>query len=131
MAQLQSLSIGGNTVADFIIEQGTSDIWTYRKWNSGIVEMYATPMAHGAVDDTQKDSNGKSLSVNAYTLPFTLHGEICCNVNCFSPQGWKVQSVYPKLINSSNNTIEIIMYTESETTISNVYISINIITHWK
>lgn len=34
MAQLKSLSIGGNTVADFVVEQGTSDIWTYRKWYS-------------------------------------------------------------------------------------------------
>ena len=40
MAQLQSLSIGGNTVADFVVEQGTSDIWTYRKWNSGIAECW-------------------------------------------------------------------------------------------
>lgn len=27
-------------VADCIVEQGTSDIWTYRKWNSGIAECW-------------------------------------------------------------------------------------------
>lgn len=116
---------------DYVVEQGTSGIWHYHKYNSGIVEMYATPMAHGAVDDTQKDSNGKSLSVNTYTLPFALHGDISCNVNCFSPQGWKVQKVYPKLINSSDNTIDIIMYTESEPRVSDVYISIIINASWK
>lgn len=25
---------------DWIVEQGTSDIWTYRKWNSGIAECW-------------------------------------------------------------------------------------------
>lgn len=40
MAQLKSLSIDGNPVADFIVEQGTSDIWTYRKWNSGVYEAW-------------------------------------------------------------------------------------------
>lgn len=29
-------------LADFIVEQGTSGIWTYRKWNSGIAECWGT-----------------------------------------------------------------------------------------
>ena len=28
--------------ADYVIEQGTSGIWTYRKWNSGIAECWGT-----------------------------------------------------------------------------------------
>lgn len=31
----------GNT-KDYIVEQGTSGIWTYRKWNSGIAECWGT-----------------------------------------------------------------------------------------
>jgi hypothetical protein len=27
-------------VKDYVVEQGTSDIWTYRKWNSGIAECW-------------------------------------------------------------------------------------------
>ena len=27
---------------DYIVEQGTSGIWTYRKWNSGIAECWGT-----------------------------------------------------------------------------------------
>jgi hypothetical protein len=34
------ISIAGMPVADFIIEQGTSDFWTYRKWYSGIAECW-------------------------------------------------------------------------------------------
>lgn len=33
-------------VADYVVEQGTSGSWTYRKWNSGIAECWC------AVDDT-------------------------------------------------------------------------------
>lgn len=29
-----------NTSVDYIVEQGTSGIWTYRKWNSGIAECW-------------------------------------------------------------------------------------------
>ena len=28
-------------IADYIVEQGTSGIWTYKKWNGGIVEVWA------------------------------------------------------------------------------------------
>ena len=29
-----------DTIADYIVEQGTSGIWTYRKWNSGVAECW-------------------------------------------------------------------------------------------
>lgn len=35
--------------ADYIVEQGTSGNWTYRKWNSGIAECwgeYKTTITH-------------------------------------------------------------------------------------
>ena len=35
-----ALKIKNNEVADYIVEQGTSGIWTYRKWNSGIAECW-------------------------------------------------------------------------------------------
>ena len=28
--------------ADFVVEQGTSGVWKYRKWNSGIVELWTS-----------------------------------------------------------------------------------------
>lgn len=37
-----SLQIDGLPVIDFIVEQGTSGIWTYRKWNSGVAECWGT-----------------------------------------------------------------------------------------
>lgn len=40
--KLASLQIDGQPLIDFIVEQGTSGIWTYRKWNSGIAECWGT-----------------------------------------------------------------------------------------
>ena len=36
------MTIGGSTLADYVVEQGTSGIWTYRKWNSGLAECWGT-----------------------------------------------------------------------------------------
>ncbi len=35
-----NLNLNGIPMLDFIVEQGTSGIWTYRKWNSGIAECW-------------------------------------------------------------------------------------------
>lgn len=32
--------LDSNNTADYVIEQGTSGIWTYRKWNSGVAECW-------------------------------------------------------------------------------------------
>lgn len=34
------VSLGNDSLADYIVEQGTSGIWTYRKWNSGVAECW-------------------------------------------------------------------------------------------
>lgn len=31
-----------SVAVDYVVEQGTSGIWTYRKWNSGIAECWGT-----------------------------------------------------------------------------------------
>lgn len=43
--QDELIRVGGSgtlPVADYVVEQGTSGIWTYRKWNSGIAECWTT-----------------------------------------------------------------------------------------
>ena len=59
-----------DTIADYIVEQGTSGIWTYRKWNSGIAECWAS-------DITSSDSGSAEGSVywsrsNTYNFPSGL-----------------------------------------------------------
>ena len=36
----KGVNINGYPVADFVIEEGTNDIWTYRKWYSGLSECW-------------------------------------------------------------------------------------------
>ena len=36
----ENLRINGNAIADFIVEQGTSGNWTWRKWSSGLQELF-------------------------------------------------------------------------------------------
>ncbi len=53
--------------ADYIVEQGTSGIWTYRKWNSGIAECWGTT----SVPSTSYSANGGYKNVTE-TLPSGL-----------------------------------------------------------
>jgi hypothetical protein len=39
------VSINGQEIKDYIVGRGTSGIWTYRKWNSGIAECWGTVAA--------------------------------------------------------------------------------------
>lgn len=60
--------------ADYIVEQGTSGIWTYRKWNSGIAECWGkeakvtpvtTAWGNGYVSSQLSTSFPSGLFVNA------------------------------------------------------------------
>lgn len=37
---ITTLSIGGETIADWVTEQGTNGEWKYRKWHSGKIEAW-------------------------------------------------------------------------------------------
>ena len=41
-----------NSAVDYIVEQGTSGIWTYRKWNSGIAECWGRISISGLTTNT-------------------------------------------------------------------------------
>ena len=40
--KIQQIAEKLGLIADYVVEQGTSGIWTYRKWNSGIAELWGT-----------------------------------------------------------------------------------------
>lgn len=71
--RVNALSIGGDLISDYIVSQGTSGIWTYRKWASGVAECWlesdltltgTTPVAY---------MNGSAyLSYVDVDLPFTF-----------------------------------------------------------
>ena len=59
-----NISIQGNTLADFVIEQGIQDGWVYKKWNSGIVECWKEYRF-------KPDNTGTVYSSIAYPFTFT------------------------------------------------------------
>lgn len=59
------------TPADYVVEQGTSDIWTYRKWNSGIAECWGTT-AYRSVSTTSAFGNAYYGSLQTITYPSGL-----------------------------------------------------------
>ena len=68
------ISING-TAVDYIVEQGTSGIWTYRKWNSGIAECW------GISDSVTADISvawgsmfAKDDAIPNYSYPFSFVG---------------------------------------------------------
>ena len=58
------IKFGPYSMQDFVVEQGTHDIWTYRKWSSGTAECYGTL---SSVPYNCPGYNGFNVS-----LPFTF-----------------------------------------------------------
>ena len=60
-------------MADFVTEQGTSGIWRYRKWNSGIAECWGTYSASIQVTTSAAPYGGyRSAQLNAPNYPSGL-----------------------------------------------------------
>lgn len=117
---------GESGSADYVVEQATSGIWTYRKWNNGSVEMWG---------------NAESLTVSSgyysVALPFAL-------INTFTPivsiTGWygtdanrNTVDVYQTYGGMSGNSIIVYVRTYSGAVISSGYgrASIYLFGKWK
>ncbi len=63
----------GNT-KNYIVEQGTSGVWTYRKWNSGFAECYGYHTVSGLNISTAWGSWYASPAIALPSFPFTFVG---------------------------------------------------------
>lgn len=63
-----AINSGGS--ADYIVEEGTSGIWTYRKWASGIAECWGTASYSGSWTAW---GSLYALSFNNINYPFTFY----------------------------------------------------------
>lgn len=60
-----------STAVDGVVEQGTSNIWTYRKWDSGIAECWGTYTASIAINTSATSYGGyRSAQISTPTFPF-------------------------------------------------------------
>ncbi len=63
---------------DYVIDQGTSDIWRYRKWNSGIVELWGR--WSGTLTNYATVLTWYGYNTGSINLPFTVY-EPCTQVS--------------------------------------------------
>lgn len=84
--------ISGVGSADFIVEQGTSGIWTYRKWASGIAECWGAKSVTTAISTAMGSIYRNSSEIAKINYPFTFttisKASIeCKNYNCWFMRG--------------------------------------------
>lgn len=81
-SQAASLVDDAQPVADFIVEQGTLNGWTYRKWNSGVAECWRRIAVNTAVSTAWGGLFVSGyLSATNLSLPFTFKEIPMINVN--------------------------------------------------
>lgn len=76
-------------VADYIVEQGTSGIWTYRKWNSGIAECWG--IYESAITGSTSWGSIYYTTIKTVSFPTSLFIECpSCSITSIGSniQGW-------------------------------------------
>ena len=97
-ASIKALSV------DYIVEQGTSGIWTYRKWNSGIAECW------GEYSKTEP-AHTNDIGIYVY-FPFTFKSAPLVNVG-FKGGGWDYYVAYAIGGENTTTTYSRLSYTNN------------------
>ena len=97
---------------DYIVEQGTSGIWTYRKWNSGIAECWAL-LEHTAATTGYAEAK--------FNLPITFKNRDYAQLTATGQGGWcKVRAPYDNASTSNNFVTLCYMNSTSSSTLTMV-----------
>lgn len=99
-----SLVMKGKAVTDFIIEQGASGDWFYRKWNSGIVECWLRKNVYGNCNTAWGSMYISEFSSEAVPYPFEFTS-IPVETVTVKAGGWSV-FVYTVAENTATTTGE-------------------------
>ena len=79
------MRINGSPLADYVISRGTSGIWTYRKWKSGIAECWGRKSVSTAISNAWGSlyTSGTLTALNV-SFPFTFAAvpTITANLTC-------------------------------------------------
>ena len=80
-----------SNVADFIVDQNTTGMWTWRKWDSGIYECWGNKTASYAVNTSSAAYGGYrsgSLNIDAFPITMTTVPTITATVTSGSAGVW-------------------------------------------
>lgn len=86
------LQIAGSSVMDFVVEQGTSGSWTYRKWSSGTAECWAKITQTVTPGDAWEGTLNLAPYVITVTTPIEFTGIDCVNANAYVGNGHTITS---------------------------------------
>ncbi len=83
------LNIGSQSMGDFVTDQGTSGIWRYRKWASGIKECWGQSSAQRDITQSWQDRGYiSSYIVESFPFSFSARPTVtvsCCNDSIVTP----------------------------------------------
>ena len=94
------------TVKDYIVETGTSGIWTYRKWNSGIAEcwgIYTMASSCTLAWGSLYYSNKTCSRIN-YPFTFTARPQETVSLRLDAYSGWLYADSEGKGMNTTTQT---------------------------
>lgn len=66
------LIVGNDSVNDFVVAQGRSGIWTYRKWRNGFAECWCVTSNNVAANTKWGNAFYSTYLQGGYALPFTF-----------------------------------------------------------
>ena len=124
-------SVAGGTAADYIVEQGASGIWTYRKWASGIAECWgaqsysniAVATAWGSV----YESGGQKLAFPSGL--FTVAPDYCSIT--YGGGSEATLSIEPFGLPSKTETQTFCLTRAAAATITSAKVQVHAIGRWK
>ena len=67
-AQIDSAITAALAMGDYVVDTGTSGIWTFRKWNSGIAECWLAAGYMASEVPTTMTANGQLYESNVMTI---------------------------------------------------------------
>lgn len=90
---LSSDSSSDATIADYVVEQGTDGIWTYRKWSSGRAECWGEQLFSNQAVDTAW-GNAYYADLGTISFPFEFKSRPMGNIFAMSTSArvWAIES---------------------------------------
>ena len=126
--QTNILQNKSDAIVDYIVEQGVSGIWTYRKWNSGIVECWGKETIASLAVTTSYGGIYHGGLRSSPSLPFTINN-MTINVAAMCTSGGGTD--YAGGVRLSGNVIQYYWVNQTSYSLSNGIVSYHIIGTWK
>ncbi len=117
---------------DYIEEQNTDGIWTYRKWSSGIVECWGnTSVKDYAINSTYNDSGvlrGYYCAREYFSFPKNLFVSAPTVSACFNSKNYGIPLI--SMSDLGKNSVALLLY-EGVSTTRNGFYAIYAVGKWK